>query len=173
MTNEQQVLLKLLSKALFDKSVEIQSADWNAVYSEAKAQAVSLHVYNAVPKSMLLPEVNEIWKRIAYAELANNIRIHHNHLQLHRWMCDANIPYVVLKESSSAFYYPDPISRAMGDVDFLVPDNMLDKAGKVLESKGLQPWDEKHIAHIVFRKKGMHLEMHFDPAGIPEGIQAW
>lgn len=45
------------------------------------------------------------WKQAAAADIANNIRIAHNHKLLHDWFDDAEIPYVILKGSASASYY--------------------------------------------------------------------
>jgi hypothetical protein len=43
MTNEQSTLLALLSKALFNKSIDLKQDDynWEKIYQEAKEQAVA------------------------------------------------------------------------------------------------------------------------------------
>ena len=54
----------------------------------------------------------------------------------------------------------------MGDVDFLVRKEDMERAGKVLEQEGFVPWDEEHICHVVYRRLPTHYEMHFEPAGV-------
>ena len=170
MTDSQAALLLLLSKSVFGRSVLSQETNWEEVLEEAKAQAVTQLAYAALDKTMLLPHQEEKWEKSAAATLSKNIRVIHNHELLHEWMTEAGIPYVILKGCAAAAYYPIPSYRVMGDVDFLVPEDKLSDAGKMLESKGLKPWDEEHIAHVVYRKPGMHLEMHFHVAGLPEGL---
>ncbi|MDO4413588.1 MAG: nucleotidyltransferase family protein [Erysipelotrichaceae bacterium] len=169
MSEVQTVLLSMLSQSLFNKVSFFNEADWVQLLTEADGQAVTQLIYSVIDVNKLSEEEAIRWKERSSAHLANNIRIIHNHALVHEWMTDADIPYVILKGCASASYYPNPVYRSMGDVDFLVPTVMLEKAGKVLESNGLKPWEEEHISHIVYRKKGMHLEMHFNVAGMPEG----
>lgn len=167
MTDSQRIILQLLSKALFGREAEIQNQDWVAVLEEAKNQAVVQLVDSVLDKNLLTTSEAHAWKQAASADIANNIRIGHNHSLLHEWMGD--IPYVILKGAASASYYPKPTYRSMGDVDFLVKSEDLDRAGKVLENNGLKPWNQEHISHIVYRGPRMHYEMHFNIAGTPNG----
>lgn len=170
MTIDQKTILDILSQELFANTCSLKVEDWNAVYKESVQQAVSPLVYECLDKSLLPSDVLNAWKNDANAALANNIRIIHNHALLDQWMNEAEIPYVILKGAASASYYPKPVYRSMGDVDFLVPLEYLDRAGEVLESQGLKKWKQEHDAHIVYRGYGkMHFEMHYKVAGIPEG----
>ena len=169
MNKQAEILLKLLSRSLFDQKIELQSENWEDVLQEAKLQTVVQLAFAGINKSMLSADDLQKWEAASASVIANNIRIIHNHELLHKWMSESEIPYVVLKGCASASYYPIPVYRNMGDVDFLVPSDKLKQAGKALESNGLKPWNEEHIAHIVYRKDGMHLEMHFNVAGLPEG----
>lgn len=167
MTAQQSTILQLLSKTLFRREVEVQDQDWLEVLKEAKNQAVVQLVDSVIDKSLLTADEAHAWKQATSADLANNIRIGHNHSLLHKWM--SGIPYVILKGAASASYYPIPTHRSMGDVDFLVKEEDLARAGKVLEENGLKPWDKEHISHIVYRGPRMHYEMHFNIAGTPNG----
>ena len=167
MTDSQRIILQLLSKALFYKPVEVQSADWNDILTEAKNQAIVQLIDSVLDKSLLSFEEAKAWKQAASKDIANNIRIGHNHSLLHEWM--EGIPYVILKGAASASYYPTPAYRSMGDVDFLVREEDIEKAGNVLEEHGLKPWNQEHISHIVYRGPRMHYEMHFNLAGTPNG----
>lgn len=168
MTNCQILLLNLLSKTLFNKNTELTLTDEAELLREAKNQAVVQLVYDEI-KDDLSEEAEIGWREYALASFANNMQVIYNHALLNEWLSAESIPYVILKGCSSAFYYPNPKMRGMGDVDFLVPGDQLDKAGEVLEKHGLKSWKEKHIAHIVYCASGMHYEMHFDAAGVPNG----
>ena len=173
MTNIQTILLNILSSAMFGAEIDDAALSEGTVQSElaeeARNQAVVLLAFDSVKGLITDPDTLNRWNSLSMAVLTNNIRVIHNHELLHKWMSEAGIPYVVLKGCASASYYPKPSLRTMGDVDFLVPNEYLEMAGEVLKSHGLEPWEENHIAHIVYRKQGMHLEMHFNVAGIPSG----
>ena len=172
MTDAQQTLLSLLACNLFNRPISSElsqkSVDWQAVFSESKSQTVTRIVYQAV-KDLPVPEdLFKKWDSTATTVLANNIRVLHSHAVTHEIMTGNAIPYVILKGFSSAFYYPISMDRGMGDVDFLVPTEYLERAGDILVEEGFTPWNEEHISHIVYRKQQMHLEMHFNVAGIPD-----
>lgn len=172
MEKAQKLLIKLLARELFGKMYKIEqlsAAEWNEVFTEAQQQAVLKIAYNAASKLSVPDVVRSKWQIPALNNLRNNVIIVNNHIQLHSWLETAGIPYVVLKGSSSAYYYPTPVDRAMGDVDFLVKESGIERAGEILKANGLKPWKVDHICHIVYRKPNMHLEMHFDISGVPLG----
>ena len=102
------------------------------------------------------------------AELANCIRGIHNHRLLDDWMTEADVRYVILKGCASSHYYPDQYRRSMGDVDFLVSPDDLEKAGEALLRNGLKLCCEESNTHIVYRAKKVSMEMHYNIAGTPE-----
>ena len=162
---EQTALLSLISNNLFGTEKPIpEDLDYNKLLKESKLQAVTA----VALKNMGLPESSRE-KNAVLNGMSLNARIFSHHTMLHSIMENAGIPYTVLKGAASANYYPEPIFRAMGDVDFLVKKEDVKKATEVLKQKGFKPWEEEHICHIVFRKDKIHLEMHFEPAGVPNG----
>lgn len=169
MNNTQSSLLRILSYSLFSGEYPSDDFDCKSVLQEARVQSVFPIVYKALKDNNRFADTINEWKNHAAANLANNIRVINNHTELHKWLSGEHIPYVILKGCASAEYYPIPKDRAMGDVDFLVSTDDLDRAGKVLSEHGLSAWDEEHLSHIVYKKKGMHYEMHFKVAGLPEG----
>ena len=70
---------------------------------------------------------------------------------------------------AAAAYYPHPELRSLGDVDFLIPGEERKEDEALLEAAGYKSWDTDHVCHVVFKKDGAHLEMHFEIAGIPYG----
>ena len=164
-TEEQKALLSLIANSLFGVKAEIPcNTDFNRLLTESKQQAVTALALKNVSMPENVKDANTVFKNITV-----NSRVFADHTLLNNIMTKANIPYTVLKGAASAYYYPDPIFRAMGDVDFLVKKEDIEKATEVLKQNGFKPWEEEHICHIVFRKGKIHLEMHFEPAGVPNG----
>ena len=72
-----------------------------------------------------LQAVEGLINKRAYAVFVNNTRILHAHAELTSIL--QGIPFVTMKGYASAYYYPQPIRRTMGDVDFLVhPSDILE-----------------------------------------------
>ena len=116
------VVLKLTGNALFDAGFRIPGdTDWQAVYEECKKQTVTVLGFSSAKQAEGLdPEVRKQWEKDVAAVAFHNYRVTFSHQNLHQMMEDAGIPYVILKGCASAAYYPRPMERLMGDVDFLV-----------------------------------------------------
>ena len=170
------LLLKITSMALFDSgelNIEIHAnTEKKFLFKEAKMQAV-------------YPLVHPVLKNYGYADVsgesayfqkvASNMRVIHEHQELHHLLSTNHIPYVVMKGSTSAMYYPEPFLRAMGDVDFLVRESDLAQAGQILEQAGFVPTeDNEHECHIAYHRNKNGVcsiwEMHWAPGGIPDGV---
>lgn len=165
----QKVLLALLANRLFGAQKEIpEDTDYLAVAKEAQFQAVTAAAFNGTPLPQAVKEkIND--EVISY--IASGASVFSAHSELDGLLRKNGVPYVILKGAASAYYYPDPLNRAMGDVDFLVKKDDIPRATEILKNAGFTPWKEAHICHIVFTKENEHLEMHFEPAGIPNGKQ--
>lgn len=168
-TGAQKTLCALLARALFGVSEPLEEADWRTVMEEAQAQSVTLLALRALMPEEITPEVYQQWEQRANQMLVNNLRVVHNHALLHRWLTEAEIPYVILKGCASASYYPVPEYRQMGDVDFLVSPEDVSRAGAVLSAQGLSDWNEPHECHVVYKGKTMHYELHYALPGMPVG----
>ena len=102
MTKEQSDLLSLLSQKLFNKPTSVLITD--RIKAEAQAQAVSTLISSD------------------YKILGKNIRVINAHAELTGIL--SGISFITFKGYASAYYYPQPIYRPMGDVDFIVsPEN--------------------------------------------------
>ena len=98
MKKVQSDLLSLLSHMLFHQPTSVTFTD--EIKAEAHAQAVS---------SLITDD---------YQAIAQNIRVFNAHEKLTEALDD--IPFTTFKGYASARYYPQPIRRPMGDVDFIV-----------------------------------------------------
>jgi hypothetical protein len=172
-TYNQRILLGLLGRALFDAAAELPAeTDWNAVLREAKQQAVLPLAFHAARErfseeraAALEARINEI--------VVNNMTMEYDHVELHQCMEAAGIPYVVMKGSASAAWYPQPMLRMMGDVDFLVHREDAERAGEALKALGFRETAERdNPIHQAYRRESDALhssewELHWQPNGIP------
>ena len=176
LTNKEKALLHLTAQALFPQTNELnidtlKKKNLPAELKEANVQAVFPLVYSVLKKhGITLPDFEKNFLN----KVANNIRVGHDHAELHELLSSNNIPYVAMKGSASAMYYQEPLLRTMGDVDFLVSQSDLERAGALLKQAGFHPVEKnEHECHIAYHRKmnGVRSiwEMHWSPSGIPQG----
>lgn len=166
--NTQDVLLSLLSKALFQKPSDIDTdIDFEALYKESAQQTVSSLVFTALPKG-IKSDVIKKWELEFNMDLLFYSKLSFAHTQIHTLMSNADIPYVILKGCVSASYYKDPMLRKSGDVDFLVRECDYVKAQKLLLENGFLCTDTHHEYEMSFEKNGIVFELHRKINGIPD-----
>ncbi|MBR5616937.1 MAG: nucleotidyltransferase family protein [Oscillospiraceae bacterium] len=161
----------LLGQQLFGVPFVLEAdVDWKAVLQESRHQAVCYQVFaDCHQLSGLDGELKDVLRSLLVRSMMKNMQVHAQHTDLHRLMTEHGIPYVTLKGAASARYYPDPQSRAMGDVDFYVPEGDFDRALAVCQEAGFEASGLDHICHVILRKGRIHMEMHRIPAGVPDG----
>ena len=153
-------LFKLLKASLFtDEPVEVDN--WKSVFTEMKAQTVA-----GLPAEWLkkhpIPGAAE-WSAYCALQQGGWIRVMHGQKQLLELLDQHNIPCVILKGAAAAMYYPHPTLRSMGDVDFLVNREDLERAAEVLETNGYNlthAKNDKHH-HYGYAKGGISFELHW------------
>ena len=176
MNDVQSLLLQVISAALFGKKAPtVADNQILPLIDESKAQAVFPLLLSALDSQMqekLTPEQyaeqNEEFFRYSIAGTQNFAE----HSELHELMTANDIPYVVMKGFASAMYYPEPSLRSMGDVDFLVRPEDLERAGKATESAGfiVDHGEEEESKHIAYHRDPMSIwELHRSVNGIPGG----
>lgn len=175
MTNKENNILNLTALALFGDSNQpnndlLNQKDFSPELKEANMQAIFSIVYTILKKHGV--SVSN-YDRLFLRTVAGNIRVQHDHAELHQLLSANSIPYVALKGSASAMYYPDPILRMMGDVDFLVQKSDLQRAGDLLEKVGFVPVEKNdNECHIAYHREVNGIrsiwEMHWEPNGIPK-----
>ena len=172
MTREQSLLIDILGKQLFDAQKEpdaLNGEERKAVLEEAKHQAVYPFVFDYLESRMSEDDAFLKYKKQSDVYAINNIRNIHTHSQIHQMLGKNNIPYVILKGQASARYYPNPMLRPMGDVDFLVNREDRDHVSKLLEAEGFSKPDpaERHGFHWAYQKGKVKVELHWDVPGVP------
>lgn len=159
------------SKGDFDFS-ELTLDDWKAVAMESKAQTVALLCFDACEKiKNIVPEdVYNVWFNLSTKTLIYNTYLLNAQRELDEIITAENLEYIILKGSASASYYSDPDKRSLGDVDFLISPTQQKQVENRLLSCGYTMELEQHERHRVFKKQNAHLEMHFEVAGLPDGV---
>ncbi len=170
LTSTQTTILSALSA--FMKGEHYQAppeTDWKALFKESVEQAVALSCLQGLDLSDMPIEVKQAWQNYAMRSLTSNVNVHEQHAYVHRLMMNMQIPYVIMKGCSAAYYYSDPLMRAMGDVDFWVPEENASTVVKKLKEEGWETDGKWEIHHIGFSKGKAELELHREPAGMPKG----
>lgn len=166
----QGTLLDLLGSSLFSRPyTPSPEVDFEAVLRESELQSVTLIAFRDVASLPLSEDVAVRIRQRLKEHMMGTVQCFRNHGYLHALMEKNGIPYCIIKGAASAQYYADPLSRNMGDVDFYVPTEHLQKARAVLLEDGFEEQEQAHGYHASFFKKGTHLELHFAPIAAPDG----
>ena len=166
-TQTQKILLGVLSHALTGTEYAPPvDTDWSALFAESKAQAVAPLVFSSISQYCTDAEAFQEWKAVTIRSLQKNRIIQFEHGQLHQLLTEHGIPYTIIKGCASARDYPDPLLRAMGDVDFLIPDAHWEQTRELLVRQGFTVSGEDHDFHMAFHKNKFSMEMHHEPFGL-------
>ena len=120
-------------------------------------------------KTFIPSTVYQAWFQRSSRVLRSNLLVENAQREMVALMKKHGYPYVILKGESAASYYPKPELRHLGDVDFLIDADQKEEIEKIFLEAGYTSELHEHICHVVLKKPGAHLEMHFEIAGIPYG----
>ena len=171
MTEEQIQLIQILSNRLFGARVTFPTAgDWISLLNEAQQQAVFPIVFSYLENASLIDNVKLHYKQQKAEYQAASIRNLYYHNELHKLLSSNGTPYIILKGQASAYYYPNPMLRSMGDVDFLLVQSDVNRVDALLISQGFKKGRnaKKHDYHWAYKKDKEALEMHWNVPGVPE-----
>ena len=177
-TREQKMVLHLAERGLSENpsalvcsEEEMAGLDWNAVFKECEYQTVGLLCFDALlPYKKYIPQdVYAKWKNLAFKHMQNNIRVSQIQADLAEVLEREKVPYVIMKGTTSAAYYPKSELRSLGDIDFYIEKEKQDEIAALLKQNGYTQKEEWHVYHVNFEKEYVHAEMHFDFPGMPEG----
>ena len=170
LTPEQKTLLSLLGNSLFAQPLALSpNVDWEAVMQEAQAQAVFAVAFRNCAQLPLDDALRTKIKAALMKHALVGAACFQNHTYVHRLMQANDISYCAVKGAASAAYYPDPLLRSMGDVDFYVRPDDLDRTLAVLRENGFTSDSVNHPTHIGLIKEKKHFELHFKPVSFCEG----
>ena len=156
MNQSEQILLAAIQGALFGIEAHYpEDADWDAVVKAAREQAVFGLVANALPA-----EVQRKWEMLLYQSAIKNTQNTYAQTTLWQLLKAHQIPMVVLKGTAASVYYPDPSLKALGDIDFYVAPDQLERAKEVLAAQGFEAVGAGDSRHFPYKKDGISYELH-------------
>lgn len=177
---ENRVLLSLIAKTSFNKDVSFLKADekledinWEAVYKESVKQTVILYASNAVSDyfNVIPKEIFGKWLAHSSKVISSNMAVVKCQNELTNFLSNNNYKYIILKGIASASYYENPDMRMLGDVDFLIDNNISNEIAEAIQSNlGYSVYGmESHERHLTMTRKKDAIEMHYEIPGIPNG----
>ena len=129
------------------------------IYQEICAQALSLLPANALSKISMDDSLRKRWKREIYRQILCNV----NYLQAQKEI-PLQVPYAILKGTSAARYYPNPLYRTLGDIDIMTRHSDYDAACAGLLKGGYREvtgdFEKRKGRHREFVKNGIEIEVH-------------
>ncbi len=136
------------------------------IYNELK-----LHGIVAVPAPILHNlsmhfELREKWKQ----EIIRQVAYYHHYCFVEDNI-PITVPYVILKGTSAAKYYPYPECRTMGDIDIITKREDFHIAYQELVDDGYIVV-KKEKREIIFTKNDCIVELHFQFASLSDADQA-
>ena len=154
---DQEVFCLVRASLFTNEQVDIP--DWNVVFTEMKYQSIA-----ALPCEWLktnLPEAKP-WSKFCYSQQGQWVRVMYGQTQLIQLLEMNSIPSVIIKGSAAAMYYPHPMLRSMGDVDFLVKRCDFKRTASILEANGYALYHDKnpHLHHYGYSKDKINFELH-------------
>ena len=136
----------------------------NPRVSVSTLEEMKLHAIAALPGSVIAtldlpPDLLYEWKKIIIQVVTTNINYEYVQSQL-----PVRIPYVILKGTSAAQYYPYPEYRTMGDIDIMTSHENYETACKMTIDDAWRDITSsselKRGRHRTFEKNGFNLEIH-------------
>ena len=170
--NNQKALLALVSESLFGIKAQFdEGTDWSVVWKEAFFQGVSSIAFAPFDLSSLEDEsLEREIKEMINKQLISTSLFFERHTSLSSLLSASKIPHTIIKGCASALLYPEPVLRAIGDIDFDIPREYLQKATDLLATQGIIGDKIPHGDHdVFFDQENVRYEMHFEPSGIPNG----
>lgn len=164
MNKNQALLLELIRLSQFgcdDKPVYLGECDEEQLFEEAQHQRVLGLIATVLPADIS----DECNKKISVArnqQLVSYIRYLHAQQNLTELLRNARIPFAVLKGLAAGIYYKDISARAMGDIDFIVPQEYFESTKDLMLSNGYELYREvlDGARNIAFIKNEIHFELH-------------
>lgn len=150
----------IIGAALLDQPLpSVRDEDWPAIYHEFISQRIIANPANLLDKFSIPDECRKMWdSSIRNMELFT-LKLLVNQSILVRLLDNHSIPYAILKGSSSAIYYPEPVHRSMGDVDLIVRPGDFERVEQLMLSAGFVKTNDNY-RHANFVYNHISFELH-------------
>ena len=173
LNQECKVLLQIIAKDLFgfNGEIDLSSVELGKLYKEAKDQTVIAMAFNSLPQSAanLDLQIYNKWQGTAISIMQQTLKNNLANVTLTKLLDDNGVEHSTIKGYTSACYYKNPTHRQMGDIDFLVRKEDVQKTTELLVANGYDRFEDDHDLHIGFKKNGIIYELHTAVTSVPEG----
>lgn len=173
MLKAQKTLLRVLSDVIGEKTSEYShtESEWEDILTLAKAHGVLSLVLQGCPsiRTQISPANWQKWFCKLVAITVNNNSLIATQSKIVGLMADKGIPCAILKGTSLAACYCNPLARTLGDIDLLVAPQYTEQAADILFAQGFSAPKESyaHPYHIDFYMNKTVVELHFAVSTFP------
>ena len=129
------------------------AADWET-YVEMKRQAIAPLLAPYLPSLDIPEDLLQNWKSLIFEQLMFSAQC--NYMQS---VLPITVPYVILKGTSVAKYYPHPDYRMMGDIDIMTRREDVEETCQQLEAAGYSVRKSLN-REISLVKNSIEVELH-------------
>ncbi len=130
-----------------------------SVYQEMMDQAIAALPAPVLSSLNLPQELMREWRNTIFQQIT-----FYEHYKYIQSKLPIDVPYVILKGTSAAQYYPYPEYRAMGDIDIISRrEDYVSSCEAMLKNGWIETTseiDQKRGRHRSFTKKGFDVEIH-------------
>ena len=144
-------LLQLVRVAMWSNDTAV--ADYTD-YEEMRKHAIATLPAHNFSLLEMTPDLKKEWSQYALQNL-----VHYTRYEYEQSHLNISVPYVILKGSSAAQYYPCPEYRMMGDIDIMTRREDFDAALSQLQNNGYRIVKEEN-REIGLIKNGIIVELH-------------
>lgn len=152
------LLLELVKSAIWGDDLvkeEISAELYEEIYKQAIISLPAL----ILNKLSMSSDIRDAWKESIIQEA-----LFYNRYIYAQSTLPVQVPYIILKGTTAAQYYPHPEYRTMGDIDIITRKEDYLEACSMLVDGGYQEVTGTHEAatgrHRGFVKNGIHVEVH-------------
>ena len=150
-------LLEVVKKALWNQN-DVVTAD-QAVFLEMKAHHIEALAAPVLYELGLAQDILDEWEK----NIVKHIGMYMRYKQIQSCL-PVSVPYVILKGTAAAQYYPYPEYRTFGDIDIMTSHENHQRACEQLRNHGFlentNAIEQEVERHRTFIKKGIVVEVH-------------
>lgn len=154
------VLLNLIKNSIWNEQCNIDRTVNEEILEELKVHSVIAIPQKSIGVASSCKKIEDEWNSYDMQSMTNFGRVMYEQQEMINLLERYNIQPIILKGISAAMYYPYPVLRTMGDVDFIVKPNEFETARKILLEAGYEEDKGYHKRHIGFAHNGIRFELH-------------
>ena len=146
-------MLTVIKKAIWNTGNGVADA---VIFREMQMHTIAALAAPILSELSLSEDVFQTWEKHCVKTFILNQRCQYAQMSL-----PLTVPYVILKGTAAAQYYPYPEYRAMGDIDIMTRREDFETACNMLLASGyMEVTDPEDVRHREFKKNDVLIEVH-------------